>query len=64
MNNKKNSIPLVILICTLFFIGITCLGKGIGNIVNKEYECIVISIGLGLITVAILLTRYFMRDES
>jgi len=64
MSDKKNSKPFVLLVCILFIVGIICLGLGIGKLIDRVSEGVIISVGLALITVAILLTKYFIRDES
>lgn len=64
MNNKKNSIPLVILICILLLAGLIFMGDGLGKLIGRQSESVIISIGLGLIVVATFLTKVFMRDET
>jgi len=64
MDNKKNSKPLIILVCILILLGLILLGVGIGKLINKECESMIISIGLGFLVIAGFLRRNFIRDES
>jgi cytochrome c biogenesis protein CcdA len=64
MNDRRNSVPLVVLVCILFFLGIICVGFGIGKLLNREWEGALIAAGLGLIAVGTLLAKNFIRDES
>ena len=64
MDNKKNSKPLIILVCILILLGLILLGVGISKLINKECESMIISIGLGFLVIAGFLSRNFIRDES
>jgi len=64
MNKNKNSQKHIILISSLYFTGIIFLGFGIGIILGRECESVIISFGLALITVAFFLTKIFISDES
>lgn len=61
---KKPSTQIVILICTLTVLGLALLGYGIGGLLDKKCQSTIIGVGLGLLTVSILLTKVYLKNDD
>lgn len=61
---KKPSVLIVILICSLTVLGLALLGYAIGGLLDRKCQSTIIGVGLGLLTVSILLTKVYLKNDD
>jgi hypothetical protein len=61
---KKHSVLIVILVCSLTILGLALLGYGIGGLLDRKCQSTIIGVGLGLLTVSILLTKVYLKNDD
>jgi len=57
--NKRESLLIILIVCFLTILGSIFIGLGIGCLTGKLLECVLTSVGIGLLAISVYLSKVY-----